>query len=242
MGLLDKIRPASTPGLFVDAGEFRIHLQTDAAAADQARAVARGRWEQIDAYLRRFPGFGQQVGPQEAPEEAPVMVQAMAEASRIVDVQPAAVLIGALVEAIGSDVGLISREATIACEGVSYNFGYRTKTLSVDQGGDQDAPAVGIRVRSADKPFAFFTSSGRSRLLPETGGARAVAVVGERPPTVEAVGIAMGRALAKGLKLGRVLAVAQQIAEVRGGVILTLDQIGVWGGIEVVGVGSGQTT
>jgi ApbE superfamily uncharacterized protein (UPF0280 family) len=233
VGILDKIRPAPLAGMSVEVGDLVLQLQIPETFLDQARAAALRRWEQVEAYLMRNPWFKDADGPLQIDMDAPPIINAMTEASRMVNVRPFATLAGALVEAVAGDLAVACREAVAGCEGVTYIVGgAKVRTHLIDPSGG-DGRGVAVKVRS-ETPYAVYSSAGRVRIIPVTGRARAIAVVGKDGALTESVGVAIGATMRKSSRVEGVLATARQIGGLRGGVVVTSRDIGVWGDIEIV--------
>lgn len=233
MGLLDRIRPSRLDTFEVRAGGLRLMVMAPAELADQARTSALAHWEQIEAYVVVNPSFKNLKVPFPVHEGAPPVVRAMGEASEAAGVGPMVTLPGAIVEGVARDLGAVTKEVVVGCEGDTFVVSDRPRSYVVEKPDEPGSGGIAVRVRPQGA-YAFFCSTGRIRIDPVIGHARVVAVLADHGAVADAVGSAMGSAMHRPHHVERALEVARKVPGVRGAVVLSQGRIGVWGDIEIV--------
>jgi ApbE superfamily uncharacterized protein (UPF0280 family) len=111
----------------------------------------------------------------------------------------------------------------------------RAQTFVVEPPMGSGRPGVGVRV-GAGGPFAFYASTGRTRMNPGIGHARVVAVLADHGAVADAAASAIGMAMLHVNHVERALAATLRLEPygLRGVIILAESQIGVWGNMEIV--------
>lgn len=237
MGLLDRIRSGPLVAFDVPVGNFRLHVQATVDLQDETRASALKHWEGVEVYLVRHSAFQTSYVPVPVSDDAPQVIRAMGEAAELTGVGPMVALPGALVEAVATDLALDTKEVIVSAEGDSFVIRDRPCTFVVEP---REGPAGGIAIRvTFQEPYAFYSSTGRLRVDPVIGHARAVAVLAERGALADAVGSAMGSAMHRPQDVERALEIARRTPGVRGALLLVEGRIGVWGELEIVTPGAG---
>src|SRR6266851_2816590 len=113
----------------------------------------------------------------------------------------------------------------------------RPQTFVVEPPMGRGRPGIGVRIE-AGGPFAFYASTGRTRINPGIGHARVVAVLAEHGAVADAAASAIGLAMLHPKHVDRALTAMLRLEGqgLRGVVILAESQTGVWGDIEIVPV------
>lgn len=233
MGLRDRLRRTRLTSFKVDIGGLRLHVRARSDLSAEARISALRHWEQLESYVVRHSSFKTSFVPVPVREDAPPLVRAMGEASSAVGVGAMVTLSGALVEALAHDLAAFGRPVVVSTEGDTFVVGNVPGTFMVEPAPDPGLGGLAVRVRLPG-PYAFYCSTGRVRIDPAIGRARAVAVLADHGAVADAVGSAMGSALHRPYDVDRALAVAKQTDGVRGAVVLVQERIGVWGDLEIV--------
>ncbi|HLI55670.1 MAG TPA: hypothetical protein VKY26_01430 [Actinomycetota bacterium] len=239
MGLLDRLRNDGLGWFDLQVGSLQLRVGTKAGAADglrdEARIVAMRHWEQLEAYVAANSAFQTSFVPFPVGNGAPPVVRAMGAAADAAGVGPMLTLPGAIAEAVARELSAHVREVIVSTEGDTYAVNGRAQTFVVDPSAGPDRPGIGVRVPGG-RPYAFYTSTGRSKLSPSIGHARVVAVLAEHGAVADAAASAIGLAMMHPTHVERALLATRRLEGqgLRGVVILAGSQIGVWGSIEVV--------
>lgn len=239
MGLLDRLRSDALGFFDLQVGSLQLRIGARVGEADglrdEARIIAMRHWEQLEAYVAGHSSFKTSFVPLTVAHGAPAMVRAMGEAAEAAGVGPMVTLPGAMAEAVARDLSAVVREVVVSTEGDTFAMHGRTQTFLVDPGMGPGRPGLGVRVPPGG-PFAFYASSGRSRLSPAIGQARVVAVLAEHGAVADAASSAIGMAMLHPTHVDRALAATRRLEPqgLRGVVILAGSQIGLWGAMEIV--------
>jgi len=140
-----------------------------------------------------------------------------------------------MVEAIARDLSSQVREVVVSSEGDTFSVNRKAQTLVVEPPRGSGRPGVGVRIQPG-RPFAFYASTGRTRMNPGIGHARVVAVLAEHGAVADAAASAIGMAMLRPTHVERALAAALRLEGLglRGVIILAESQVGVWGEMEIV--------
>jgi ApbE superfamily uncharacterized protein (UPF0280 family) len=239
MGLLDRLRSDALGWFDVQVGTLQLRIGARAADVDElrdeARIVAMRHWEQLEAYTAGHSAFKTSFVPLSVANGAPGVVRAMGAASEAAGVGPMLTLPGAIAEAVARELSTRARDVVVSTEGDTFAMHGRAQTFVVDAAGGPDRPGLAVRVKGG-LPFAFFASTGRSRISPGIGHARVVAVLAEHGAVADAAASAIGMAMLHPTHVDRALAATLRLESLglRGVVILAGSQVGVWGSIEIV--------
>lgn len=235
MGILDRLRP-DTLGFFeVQVGSLYLRIGAADNLRDQARIIALKHWEQLEAYIAGHSSFKTSFVPLPVGNGAPAVVRAMASAAEAAGVGPMLTLPGAISEAVARDLSAFAKEVVVSTEGDTFAMHRRAQTFVVEPPMGPGRPGIGVRI-GAGGPFAFYASTGRSRINPGIGHARVVAVLAEHGAVADAAASAIGLAMLRPTHVDRALAAAVRLEShgLRGVVIVAESQVGVWGAIEIV--------
>lgn len=239
VGLLDRLRSDALGFFDVQVGSLQLHIGVRAGAVDglrdEARIVAMRHWEQLEAYIAGHSAFKTSFVPMPVGNGAPGVVRAMGAAAEAAGVGPILTLPGAMAEAVARDLSAHTRDVVVSTEGDTFAMHGRAQTFVVDPAGGPGHPGLGVRV-SGGPPFAFFASTGRTRIGAGIGHARVVAVLADHGAVADAAASAIGLAMMHPTHVDRALLATRRLEGLglRGVVILAGSQIGVWGGIEIV--------
>jgi ApbE superfamily uncharacterized protein (UPF0280 family) len=234
-GILDRRRSDSLVFFELQVGTLQLRIGAVDNVRDQARIVALQHWEQLEAYVAGHAAFKTSFVPQPVGPGAPRVVRAMGDAAEAAGVGPMLTMPGAMAEAVARDLSQFAREVVVTTEGDTFAMHRRAQTFVVEPPMGVGRPGIGVRIE-AGGPFAFYASTGRTRINPGIGHARVVAVLAEHGAVADAAASAIGMAMLHPKHVDRALAATLRLEEhgLRGVVILAESQIGVWGGMEIV--------
>ena len=234
-GILDRLRSDSLAFFDLQVGTLQLRVGAADNIRDQARIVALKHWEQLEAYVAGHSSFKTSFVPQPVDPGAPPLVRAMGDAAEAAGVGPMVTLPGAMVEAIARDLSTQVREIVVSTEGDTFSVHRRAQTFVVEPPMGAGRPGVGVRIQPG-RPFAFYASTGRTRMNPGIGHARVVAVLAEHGAVADAAASAIGMAMLHPSHVARALAAARRLEGLglRGVIILAESQVGVWGEMEIV--------
>lgn len=235
MGILDRLRSDSLEFFDIQVGTLQLRIGAGGNLRDEARIVALRHWEQLEAYIAGHSSFKTSFVPTPVEASAPPLIRAMGAAAEAAGVGPMLTLPGAIAEAVARDLSTHSREVVVSTEGDTFAMHRRAQIFVVDPSIGSANPGIGVRV-DAGGPFAFYASTGRSRIAPGIGHARVVAVLADHGAVADAAASAIGLAMHQPTHVDRALAATLRLKNLglRGVVILAESRIGVWGDMEIV--------
>jgi len=235
-GILDRLRSDTLVFFDLQVGTLALRVGAVDNVRDQARIIALKHWEQLEAYIAGHSSFKTSFVPQPVGPGAPPVVRAMGDAADAAGVGPMLTLPGAMAEAVARDLSQQAREVIVSTEGDTFAMHRgRAQTFVVEPAMGAGRPGLGVRIE-AGGPFAFYASTGRTRINPGIGHARVVAVLAEHGAVADAAASAIGMAMLHPKHVDRALAATLRLEPygLRGVVILAESRIGVWGDMEIV--------
>ncbi len=237
MGILQRLRSDTLTFFELQVGTLQLRIGAVDNIRDQSRIIALKHWEQLEAYIAGHAAFKTSFVPQPVGPGAPKVVRAMGDAAEAAGVGPMLTLPGAMAEAVARDLSEYAREGIVSTEGDTFAMHRRPQTFVVEPPMGRGRPGIGVRIEAGD-PFAFYASTGRTRINPGIGHARVVAVLAEHGAVADAAASAIGLAMLHPKHVDRALTAMLRLEGqgLRGVVILAESQTGVWGDIEIVPV------
>ena len=240
MRILDRLRTDNPLGffdLYVGTLQLRVGTRTGASnnLRDQARIMALKHWEQLEAYVAGHSSFKTSFVPVAVSNGAPSLVRAMGDAAEAAGVGPMLTLPGAMAEAVARDLSPYTKEVVVSTEGDTFAIHRRAQIFVVEPPMGSGRPGIGVRIQPSS-PFAFYASTGRSRISAGIGHARVVAVLADHGAVADAAASAIGMSMVHPTHVDRALAATLRLRPqgLRGVVILAGSQTGVWGEMEIV--------
>jgi ApbE superfamily uncharacterized protein (UPF0280 family) len=205
--------------------------------SETREAVIRYRW-QIEEYSRRHPEFRTSLTPVGNDPHAPKIVREMLKASRLANVGPMASVAGAIAEFVGKD--LIPFSPEIICEngGDIFIASSKERVVGVFAGKSPLSLKVGLRIKPEDSPLGVCSSSGTVGHSTCFGKADAVCVVSPSTSLADAAATSIGNLIKGKGDIERGVNYGSQIRGVIGVLIIVGEAMGIWGGLELVHLGS----
>jgi len=225
---------------FVTVRETDLHIMAPRKVEDEAyRSVLRFR-NQLENYIAEHDDFLGALVPLPVDALAPPMVREMMTAAAVADVGPMAAVAGAIAEYVARDL-LASGLTEVVVENGGDIFMHRVKEciVSVFAGQSPLSQRVGLRIPKQGMPLAICTSSGTVGHSLSLGNADSVTVLAAQASLADAAATRLGNEVAAAGDLGRALEIARTIAGISGVVIIRDEELGAWGGVDLVRVGGG---
>lgn len=189
---------------------------------------------QISEYIERRPEF-LGLKPIEMDHFAPEIVKHMMHASQSAGVGPMAAVAGAMSQYLGQYLDY-NREIMIENGGDIYLKSEEDKVIAIYAGDSPFSNQVGIKIKSEDTPIGICTSAGKVGHSISFGNADAVVVLSEDTLLADATATAIGNIIKKPEDIREGLEYGKAIPGILGIVIIIDDELGAWGGIELVSV------
>lgn len=191
----------------------------------------------LERYAEDHPDFVESLTPLSDDDLAPPIVRTMIEASQKAGVGPMAAVAGAVAEYVGRDLLSYSKEVMIENGGDIFISTTYPLTVAIFAGPSPLSGKLGVRIDSPRTPMAVCTSSGSVGHSISFGSSDAVVVISESAALADATATTIGNAVSKKEDVVSAIHLAGNIQGVLGVVVILDDHMGVWGTVELVGLG-----
>lgn len=214
----------------IQVQDLTLHITAPEDVAEESRAAALGFWEQLQSYALRYPAFRQSKRPlAEITSDAPGIVKEMVNAASSAGVGPMFTFRGAVVDQVGRFLGEQVNELTVSCDGDYFIRGRKRMKLAVRRrGGDP----LTVALDPTGGGVGVSTTLGRGR---GHSGPDGLAVIAGSCMLADAAAAGVQAVLGKPDGFTMALRYLRQVPNVRGGVIVAGEQIGVAGAVEIAG-------
>lgn len=190
--------------------------------------------EYIESYIKHHPHFLTSLVPLEQDNFAPDIVRDMLKAGEIARVGPMAAVAGAIAEYVGQDMLLHGcRNVVVENGGDIFLKTEQEVTVGVYAGESPLSYKVRILIKPEQMPLGLCTSSGTVGHSLSLGRADAVCVLSHSVSVADAAATAIGNLVRNKNDINKALAWGFKIKEVSGILIISGDQLGVQGNIEL---------
>jgi uncharacterized protein len=188
----------------------------------------------LETYIQQHPEFKESLTPLELDSLAPPIIQTMLQAGQAAGVGPMAAVAGAIAMFVGQDLLPFSPDVIIENGGDLFIVCNEPMIVGIYAGESALSGRLGIRLAPSNKPVGLCTSSGTVGHSLSFGRADAVTILSPSTALSDAVATEVGNQVRTKNDIQSALDRAQQIPEVEGVLIIIGDQMGVWGGLELV--------
>lgn len=222
----------------VKMAETDLHILATEPVSDQALLLISKIRAEIEAYIRQYSLFLTSLAPLplDKDKQAPKVVRKMLTAGLQAGVGPMAAVAGTIAEQVGKSLLAQGIEEVIVENGgdlfIARN---QASTVSLYAGASPLSNKLGISLEPARMPCGVCCSSGTVGHSLSLGNADAVAVVAESTALADAAATRLGNEVGgKRKSINRALETAKTIDGLAGVVIISGDQLGAWGDVELV--------
>ena len=216
----------------VKESDLWIRARRDLSAEGYA-ALYRLRYP-LETYIRQHPEFQDALVPLPPDPLAPALVQEMLEAGRRAGVGPMAAVAGAIAESVGRELQAGSEEVIVENGGDLFLAGREPLIIGLYAGKSPLSGRIGVALPPRPEGAGVCTSSGTVGPSLSFGQADAVTVVAPSAALADAAATAIGNRVRTGRDIPEALELAQEIPGIEGVLIVIGDQMGIWGGLEIV--------
>jgi ApbE superfamily uncharacterized protein (UPF0280 family) len=187
----------------------------------------------LKKYIASHPLFLTTLEPIPVEQDAPAIIKAMAEAAQKASVGPMAAVAGAIADFAGQELARFSKELIIENGGDIYLKSARERLIGIYAGKSPLSGKIGVEVNGRGQPMGISTSSGTVGHSLSFGKADAVVVLAETAILSDAVATGLANLVLTPADIPLCLARAQQIAGVKGIVIIKDENAGFWGDLKL---------
>jgi hypothetical protein len=193
---------------------------------------------QLENYLSRHASFLESLTPLPDDRLAPPLVRAMLKAGQAAGVGPMAAVAGVIAEYVGRDLLKVPGcdEVLVENGGDIFLSRRQDSRVAIFAGSSPLSNRVGLLIPAGIMPCGICTSSGTVGHSLSLGRADAVTVVAASAALADAAATRLGNEVKHRRDLAQALELAGTIAGLLGVVIIIGEELGAWGGIELVEV------
>ncbi|MCF8068434.1 MAG: UPF0280 family protein [Desulfobacterales bacterium] len=192
----------------------------------------------IENYISRYPGFQKTLVPWQINTPEAQIITDMAEAGQRSGVGPMAAVAGAMAEYVGKALLKSSDEIIVENGGDLFIKTDKPLTVGIYAGASPLSMKIGIIIKSDKNPVAVCTSSGTIGHSLSLGRADAVCVISESCSLADAAATSIGNHVKTKTDIQAAVEFGTSIEGVDGILIISGDEIGLWGNVELVPIGN----
>jgi len=192
----------------------------------------------IETYIKRHPEFEKTLQPLKISEPVPNIISDMTQASEKAGVGPMASVAGAVAEHVG--IGLLEHTGEVIVENGGDLF-IKTDnpvTVGIFAGKSPLSMHIGLKVDPGGKQIAVCTSSGSVGHSFSLGKADAVCVLSESCSLADAAATSIGNHVMEKTDIQKAIDFGKTIEGVKGIAVIADDNIGMWGDVKIVALGT----
>jgi ApbE superfamily uncharacterized protein (UPF0280 family) len=213
----------------IQVQEFTLRITAAPDLMEESRAAALTFWEQLQSYSLQHPEFSSSKRPLSVPHEAPDLVREMVASASSAGVGPMFAFRGAVTDYVGRLLARQASELTVECGGDLFILRRKRTKLAVH--GRRDGAPVSILVDPRPGGMGVSTTTGRGRS--SASSPDGLAVLASSCMLADAVAAGVQALLQKPDGLRAALQYLERVPDVRGGVVVLGEQIGVAGCVEI---------
>jgi ApbE superfamily uncharacterized protein (UPF0280 family) len=218
----------------VTVKETDLFLQALIPLEDITRELILENRGYIENYIKRYPEFARTLKPWRVQGPEARIINEMALAGEKSGVGPMAAVAGAIAEHVGSGLLKHSDEVVVENGGDVFLRLDNPVTIGIFAGESPLSLRMGICVESMKKPISICTSSGTVGHSLSMGKADAVCVLSDSCSLADAAATSIGNRVTSKTHIQPAIDFGKHIEGVRGIVVIIGDDVGIWGGLEVV--------
>lgn len=214
--------------------ETDLRVQASVDLRRECRDLVIGARAQLSAYIEAHPGFLDAKSPWHLTLPGPSIVRLMAAASVAAGVGPMAAVAGAIAETVGTAMLASCEEVVVENGGDIFLSTQSNTVVGLYAGGLPLSMKIGLRLPGDAGPMGICTSSASVGHSLSFGKADAACVVSPSAALADAVATAVANRVVRTADIPAAIEWGRRIPQVQGLVVIKGDQIGMWGGLEVI--------
>jgi uncharacterized protein len=225
VGIVKLFRRRAQP-FEVRVQDLTLRITASPDLVEESRAAALTFWEQLQAYTLQHPEFRSSKRPLRVPAQAPEVVKEMVASAAEAGVGPIFALRGAIADQVGRILTQSVPEVTVECGGELFLHHRKRTKFQVQRRGGSPV-AVMVEPVAGGLGVATTADGGRG---PEPDG---LAVVATTCMVAASAAAGVRALLPKEEGLRSALRYLERLPDVRGGIVIRGEQIGVAGDLEL---------
>ncbi|MBU3912122.1 MAG: UPF0280 family protein [Candidatus Omnitrophica bacterium] len=215
----------------VIVGETDLFVSAEKDVCKAAEALAKEYRSQIEAHIKKHPGFKTSLEPMKLNMDAPDIVKDMTFASKLAGVGPMASVAGAISEFIGKRLLQYTGQVIIENGGDIFIKSAIERTVAVFAGDSPLSNRLFIKVKPGQTPLGICASSGSTGHSLSFGKADACVIISKSTSLADAVATAACNRVKKSEDIKAVLDFALSVKGVQGALIILGKDFGVSGDV-----------
>ncbi len=213
----------------IQVQDFSLHVTARDDVEEEARAAALSFWEQLQSYGLRHADFNSSKRPlRQVAADAPDIVKEVVAAASAAGVGPMFTFRGAIVDSVGRFLGQQVHDVTVACDGDYFIKAKKRMKVQVRRHGG--AP-ITVALEGS-KGIGVSTTLGRGR---GGQGPDGLAVIAKSCMLADAAAAGVQALLPKERGFAQAVRYLKGVPNVRGGVFVVGERIGLAGAVEIAG-------
>jgi Uncharacterized conserved protein len=188
----------------------------------------------LERYIEHHPLFLTTLNPYQAEKDAPAIIKEMSKASQAAGVGPMAAVAGAIAEAVGRDLLSFSSEVIVENGGDIFLEISKKRLIGIYAGESLLTGKIALEIKPEETPLGICTSSATMGHSLSLGSADAVIALSHSAPLADAAATAIGNMVKDAEDIPRAIKKAQNVAGLRGIVIIKGNKVGIWGKVKIV--------
>lgn len=204
---------------------------------ERTRELVLEQRRYVERFIATYPEFATTLAPWTRNDPAPEIVSRMIQAGRRAGVGPMAAVAGAIAESVGQALLNDVDEVIVENGGDVFIRKDGHVTVGLYAGNSPMSHKIGIRLPDRPDPISICTSSGTIGHSLSLGKADAVCVVSRQCALADAAATAIGNLVHSAEDVRKGIEMARRMDDIRGGIIVVAETLGVWGDVELVSLG-----
>ena len=213
--------------------ETDLYIRASSDLSRKARRITQKYRRQLEEYIEQHPDFAKSLEPLIASAKSPRIVLDMLNAGQKADVGPIASVAGAVAEYVGRDLLEYSPEIIVENGGDIFLKIKRKRVIGIYAGDSPLTGQLGLEIKPQDTPVGICTSSGTVGHSLSYGKADAVVVTAGSAVLADAAATSICNKVKNPDDINRAIEYGRTIAGLKGIIIISGSNIGVWGDIKL---------
>ena len=230
----NRVQPTHLVSFTVTVKETDLSVCADKALETDARELVFQQRNIIESFIEQYPDFLNSLRPWKLQGPAPRIIRDMVDAGEKAGVGPMAAVAGAIAEHVGSGLLHKCREVIVENGGDIFLKTECPVVVGLFAGESPLSFKLGIRVEPEASPVSVCTSSGTVGHSTSFGKADAVSVQARSCSLADAAATSIGNRVGSKKNIQEAIGFGRSITGVTGLVVIIGDEMGAWGGLEIV--------
>jgi uncharacterized protein len=218
----------------VQVEETDLFISAESDIKAEAYNCVREQRGLLKEYIEHDLSFLRSLKPVQVEDQAPLIVKEMAKAAIVAGVGPMAAVAGAMAEAVGRELGKLSRNIIVENGGDIYIDSTLNPVVALYAGRSSISGKIGLKLKKDAMPLGVCTSSASIGHSLNFGNTDALTVIADSASVADALATAISNIVKSPSDIESALKYAQKIDLIKGLVIIVEKRAAFYGDIEIV--------